>query len=85
MQRRKFSREFKLEAVELVRERGVAVAQAARVLSDECGPVGRGLIFGRYEPQIPSKTAQLVPLFQFVTRGDPPGGDDVCAVPAVAA
>ena len=26
MQRRKFSREFKLEAVRLVRERGVAVA-----------------------------------------------------------
>ena len=32
MQRRKFSREFKLEAVKLVRERGVVVAQAARDL-----------------------------------------------------
>lgn len=32
MQRRKFSREFKLEAVRLVPERGVAVAQAARDL-----------------------------------------------------
>ena len=32
MQRRKFSREFKLEAVRLVRERGIAVAQAARDL-----------------------------------------------------
>ncbi|SEJ19907.1 Transposase and inactivated derivatives [Sphingobium sp. AP50] len=32
MQRRKFSREFKLETVRLVRERGVAVAQAARDL-----------------------------------------------------
>ena len=32
MQRRKFSREFKLEAVKLVRERGVGVAQAARDL-----------------------------------------------------
>ncbi|WP_156464189.1 IS3 family transposase [Devosia sp. Leaf420] len=32
MERRKFSREFKLEAVKLVRERGVAVAQAARDL-----------------------------------------------------
>ena len=30
MQRRKFSREFKLEAVRLVKERGVTVAQAAR-------------------------------------------------------
>ena len=32
MQRRKFSREFKIEAVRLVTERGVAVAQAARDL-----------------------------------------------------
>ena len=30
MQRRKFSREFKVEAVRLVRERGVSVAQASR-------------------------------------------------------
>ena len=29
MQRRKFSREFKLEVVKLVRERGVSVSQAA--------------------------------------------------------
>lgn len=32
MKRRKFSREYKLEAVKLVRERGVCVAQAARDL-----------------------------------------------------
>jgi transposase len=32
MQRRKFSREYKLEAVRLVRERSVSVAQAARDL-----------------------------------------------------
>jgi len=32
MQRRKFGREFKLEAVRLVKDRGVAVAQAARDL-----------------------------------------------------
>jgi len=32
MERRKFTREFKLEAVKLVRERGVPVAQAARDL-----------------------------------------------------
>lgn len=32
MERRRFSREFKLEAVRLVRERGVGVAQAARDL-----------------------------------------------------
>ena len=29
MQRRRFSREFKLEAVKLARERGVSAAQAA--------------------------------------------------------
>ncbi|GMO96254.1 hypothetical protein TM239_11290 [Bradyrhizobium sp. TM239] len=33
MQRRKFSREYKIEAVKLVRERGVSVAQAGRGLS----------------------------------------------------
>ncbi len=32
MKRRKFSREFKIEAVKLVRERGVSVAQASRDL-----------------------------------------------------
>jgi len=32
MQRRKFTREFKLEAVRLVRERGVSAAQAVRDL-----------------------------------------------------
>jgi transposase len=32
MQRRKLSREFKLEAVKLIRERGVTVAQAVRDL-----------------------------------------------------
>ena len=32
MQRRVFSREFKLEAVKLMRDRGVAVAQASRDL-----------------------------------------------------
>lgn len=32
LQRRKFSREFKLEAIKLVRERGVTLLQAARDL-----------------------------------------------------
>ena len=32
MERRKFTREFKLEAVKLIKERGVSVAQAARDL-----------------------------------------------------
>ena len=33
MQRRRFSREFKVEAVRLVKDRGVSVAQAARDLN----------------------------------------------------
>ena len=33
MERRKFTREFKLEAVNLIKERGVSVAQASRDLS----------------------------------------------------
>jgi transposase len=32
MERRKFSREFKLEAVKLIKEHGVSVAQASRDL-----------------------------------------------------
>jgi transposase len=32
MERRKLTREFKLEAVKLIKERGVSVAQAARDL-----------------------------------------------------
>ena len=32
MQRRKFGREFKIEAVRLIKDRGVSVAQAARDL-----------------------------------------------------
>ena len=32
MERRKFSREFKLEAINLVRSRGVSIVQAARDL-----------------------------------------------------
>ena len=38
MERRKFSREFKLEAVKLVRERGVSMAQAARDLDLQALP-----------------------------------------------
>ena len=39
MERRQFSREFKLEAVRLVRERGVSVVQASRDLD-----VGEGVL-----------------------------------------
>jgi transposase len=40
MERRKFTREFKLEAVKLIQERGVTVAQAARDLGVQ-GSVSR--------------------------------------------
>ena len=43
---------------------------------------GRTVATGHASPQ---KTSQPVPLFQFVARGHPPGGDDVRAVPAVVA
>ena len=36
MQRRQFSREYKIEAVKLDKERGVSVAQAARDLATGC-------------------------------------------------
>ena len=43
MERRKFTREFKLEAVQLIQERGVTVAQATRDLgvhgTDLPGPI----------------------------------------------
>ena len=44
MQRRTFSREFKTEAVKLVRERGVSFAQASRDLdvAEAFCAVGRG-------------------------------------------
>lgn len=41
MARRVFSREFKLEAVKLVKERGVPVAQAARDLGVHQNVLGR--------------------------------------------
>jgi hypothetical protein len=42
MERRKFSREFKLEAVKPIKERGVAVAQVSRDLGVHApGPWGR--------------------------------------------
>ena len=39
-----FSREFKLEAVRLVRDRGVSVARAARDLETHGGPKIRGQV-----------------------------------------
>ena len=39
---------------------------AAGALSEQCGTVVRLLLAGGYEPQISSKAAQSIPLFQFI-------------------
>ena len=51
MERRKFTREFKLEAVKLVRERGVTVAQAARDLGVHGTVLRRWVREGIADPQ----------------------------------
>ena len=51
MQRRNFSREFKLEAIKLIRERGVVVAQAARDLDVAESVLRRWLREGAADPQ----------------------------------
>ena len=40
MERRKYTREFKLEAVKLIQERGVSVAQTSQLRKDKPHPVG---------------------------------------------
>jgi transposase-like protein len=37
MERRQFTREFKLEAVRLIKQRGVSYAQADRMRGNACG------------------------------------------------
>lgn len=49
--RRQFTREFKVEAVRLVKERGVAVAQAARDLDVRENLLGRWVREMSAEPQ----------------------------------
>jgi len=51
MQRRVFSREFKVEAVKLIKERGVAVAQASRDLDVGESVLRRWLREGGADPQ----------------------------------
>lgn len=51
MQRRKFSREFKQEAVKSVRERGVAVLQAARDLDLHENVLGKWVCEAEADPQ----------------------------------
>ena len=51
MKRRKFSREFKLEAVNLVRERGVSYAQAARDIDINVNMLRRWVKEGGSDPK----------------------------------
>jgi transposase len=55
MQRRVFSREFKLEAVKLVRERGVTITQAAKDLG-----IAQSVL-GRWVRQLAAEKAQAFP------------------------
>jgi transposase len=58
MARRQFTREFKLEAVRLIQERGVSVVQAARDLE-----VGEGML-RRWSRRFPAIRSRL-----FLARG----------------
>ena len=51
MERRKFTREFKCEAVKLIRERGVTVAHAARDLGVQGTVLRRWVQEGAADPQ----------------------------------
>ena len=55
MERRKFTREFKLEAVKLVRERGVTAAQAARDLGVH------GTVLRRWVQEVAADSQQAFP------------------------
>ena len=56
----------------------------SRALSGGCGSRGLALISRLDEPQVESQTAEPVSVLSFITRADPPGGDAVRSVPAVA-
>ena len=51
MQRRRFSREFKLEAVRMVRERGVTIAQASRDLDVHANVLRKWVREAKADPQ----------------------------------
>ncbi|MEG3181289.1 DDE-type integrase/transposase/recombinase [Sphingomonas sp. LT1P40] len=57
----------------------------ARALSDQRGTSRETLLTVGDEPEVTSEAALPVPLFQLVAGGDPPCGDDVREVSAVAA
>jgi transposase len=54
MERRKFTREFKVEAVKFIQERGVSVAQAARDLGVH-GTVLRRCVGGQDPGEFPAE------------------------------
>ena len=66
MERRKFSREFKLEAVKLVRDRGVTAAQASRALvlrqGHKGGAHGFPLVTERHIPDQSDEQVKLAVL-----------------------
>jgi transposase len=55
MERRKFTREFKLEAVKLIQDRGVTVAQAARDLGVH------GTVLRRWVQEVAADAQQAFP------------------------
>ncbi len=59
MERRKFTREFKVEAVELIHERGVTVAQAARDLGLHGTVLRRWVQESAAEPAPPEIVARV--------------------------
>ena len=61
MERRSFTREFKLEAVKLVKERGVAVAQASRDLGVHGNMLRKWLRDFERDPQQAFPEGQLKP------------------------
>ncbi len=68
MQRRRFGREFKVEAVRLIKDRGVSVAQAARdldvhenVLRERAAQMGEGVLRGGRKRALGTRAPLTVP------------------------
>ena len=71
MERRRFTREFKVEAVKLVTDRGVAIAQAGTRSMDISGPVLRRV--GEGVPHLISSRRFRVMVSRRRTRPRSPG------------
>lgn len=79
MLRRKFSREYKLEAVRLVRERGVGVAQASRHLDVHES------VLRKWVRDLPFMLALLVPAPKFSRKTPAINGPPFLGVPSIPA